>query len=231
MITLITFPPAFGEASASPFCLKAIAMLNMAGVDWQREDTNDPRKMPYQKLPTIRVAGQLIGDSTLIRRYLEEQGANFDKDLSGVQKAQSRALIHMAEDHLYFHQLLDRWGNDEVWAILRETFFVDIPKPLRGLINGRIRAAQIKGVKAQGLGRFTEAERLDLIEPDLEAIATLVGDGFLFGDKATAADISVAAILSGMMATPVPTDLQQRVAHDPVLKAYVGRVSPLWATG
>lgn len=230
MITLISFPPAFGETAASPFCVKAIAMLNMAGVDWQREDTNDPRKMPYQKLPVIRVDGKLIGDSALIRRYLEEQGADFDAGLTETQKAQSRALVHMAEDNLYFHQVLDRWDNDEVWAILRDTFFVDIPKPIRGFISGRIRAAQIKACKGQGLGRFTATERMALIEPDLQAIATLVGDGFLFGDKASSADISVGAILSGMMATPVATALQKRVAGDPVLKAYVDRVSPLWVT-
>lgn len=230
MITLISFPPAFGDVAASPFCVKAIAMLNMAGVDWQREDTNDPRKMPYQKLPVIRVDGKLIGDSTLIRRYLEDQGADFDKGLTDVQKAQSRAFIHMAEDNLYFHQLLDRWENDAVWAVLRDTFFVDIPKPMRGFISGRIRAGQLKAGKAQGLGRFTAEERLALIEPDLQAIVTLVGDGFLFGEQATSADISVAAILGGMMATPVATGLQMRVSGDPVLTAYVDRVRPLWMT-
>lgn len=229
MITLITFPPAFGQAAASPFCLKAMAMLNIAGVAWEREDTNDPRKLPYQKLPAIRVEGRTIGDSDNIRRYLESKGADFDAGLSEVQKAQSRALIHMAEHNLYWHQLLDRWANDEVWAILRDTFFVDILKPMRGLISGRIRAAQIKAGKAHGLGRFSAGERLERIEPDLQAIATLVGDGFLLGEAATAADISMAAILGGMMATPVPTDLQQRVANDPVLANYVARVSPLWA--
>ena len=230
MITLITFPSAFGEVSASPFCVKAMAMLNMAGVAWQREDTNDPRKMPYQKLPVIRVDGQLIGDTTLIRRYLEGRGADFDPGLNDLQKAQSRAFIHMAEDNLYFHQLLDRWENDKVWAILQNSFFGDIPKVLRGLISGRVRAAQLKAGKAQGLGRFTAAERLDLIEPDLQAIAMIVGEGFLIGDVPSSADISVAAVLAGMMATPVETPLQQRVAGDPVLSAYVDRVKPLWVT-
>lgn len=230
MITLISFPPAFGEVSASPFCVKSIAMLNMADVEWQREDTNDPRKMPYQKLPAIRVGGQVIADSTLIRLYLEDQGADFDPDLNNAQRAQARAFVRMAEDSLYFHQLLDRWENDAVWAVLRDTFFVDIPKPLRGLISGRIRAGQLKAGKAQGLGRFTAAERLDLIEPDLQAIATLVNEGFLIGDQASSADISVAAVLSGMMVTPVATPLQQRVARDPVLTAYVDRVRPLWVS-
>jgi len=228
MITLITFPAAFGQPAASPFCIKAMALLNMAGVKWEREDTNDPRKMPYQKLPAIRVDGRVIADSNNIRRHLEAGGADFDPGLDNIQKAHGRALIHMAEDNLYWHQLLDRWENDDVWAIIRETFFVDIPKPLRALISGRIRAEQIKAGKAQGLGRFTAAERLDLIEPNLQAIAALVEDSFLFGDQATSADLSMAAILGGMMATPVKTGLQQRVANDPALAGYVARISPLW---
>jgi len=63
MITLLTFRPAFGQPAASPFCVKAIGMLNIAGVAWQREDMDDPRKMPNQKLPVIRVNGELIADS------------------------------------------------------------------------------------------------------------------------------------------------------------------------
>lgn len=55
MITLITYAPAFGQVAASPFCVKAIWLLNMSGQKWQREDSMDPRRMPKQKLPVIRV--------------------------------------------------------------------------------------------------------------------------------------------------------------------------------
>jgi len=46
MITLITYAPSFGEPAASPFCTKAIWLLDMSGLAWQREDTADPRKGP-----------------------------------------------------------------------------------------------------------------------------------------------------------------------------------------
>ena len=67
MITLITFAPAFGQISASPFCVKAVWMLNMSGLQWQREDSMDPRKMPKQKLPVIRVGQTLVQDSDNIQ--------------------------------------------------------------------------------------------------------------------------------------------------------------------
>jgi len=230
MITLLTFRPAFGQPAASPFCVKAIGMLNIAGVAWQREDMDDPRKMPNQKLPVIRVNGELIADSENIRTYLEAQGADFDPGLSDDQKAQSRAIIRMAEEHMYFYQLLDRWDDDAVWAILQEEFFGFLPKLLRGLIGGRIRAGTLAATRAQGVGRLSKAERLERVEHDLRAITALLTDQFLFGDQITAADLSVAAILQGMIGTPVATPLQQRVAQDPTLSAYVDRVKPVWST-
>ena len=122
MLTLLTYPSAFGLFSASPFCVKTALMLQHSGQVWQRSDMLDPRKMPHQKLPVLRTPERLIPDSDLIRHWLEQKGAEFDQGLSDVEKAQSRALVRMAEEHLYFHIVLDRWGNDEVWPILRETF-------------------------------------------------------------------------------------------------------------
>ncbi|MFC6761290.1 Tom37 metaxin N-terminal-like domain-containing protein [Sulfitobacter porphyrae] len=87
MITLITFAPSFGQIAASPFCVKAIWLLNMSGEDWQREDSTDPRNMPKQKLPAIRVDGQVIADSDNIRAFLESRGADFDGGLSEMEKA------------------------------------------------------------------------------------------------------------------------------------------------
>ena len=49
MLTLLTYPPAFGLFSASPFCVKSALMLQHCGQDWQRSDMLDPRKMPHRK--------------------------------------------------------------------------------------------------------------------------------------------------------------------------------------
>ncbi len=54
MLKLMTYKPAFGEPSASPFCTKAICLLNMSGLDWKPEYTSDPRKAPMAKLPVLR---------------------------------------------------------------------------------------------------------------------------------------------------------------------------------
>lgn len=224
MITLITYAPTFGEPAASPFCVKAIWLLNMSGQPWQREDTADPRKMPKQKLPAIRIGDQIIDDSDNIRAYLESQGTDFDAGLSDMEKATSRAFIRMAEEHMYFHIVLDRWGDDAVWPIIRDTYFQMIPKPLRGFVTGGLRKKLMQGMNAQGLGRLTPQERLDRIEPDLQAITTRLWHGpYLFGERPTAADASVAAMLSNMRATPGKTLLKMRVAEDEILCRYIDR--------
>ncbi|WP_377192439.1 glutathione S-transferase family protein [Ruegeria meonggei] len=225
MLTLLTYPSAFGLFSASPFCVKTAYMLQKSGQNWQRSDMLDPRKMPHQKLPVLRTPERLLPDSDLIRDWLEAQGADFDTGLSDVQKAQSRALIRMAEEHLYFQIVLDRWGNDDVWPILYDTFFTGIPALIRRPVSNSVRKSVLKGIVTQGIGRFSLAERLDRVERDLEAIsAYLWQSSFLLGDHPTAADMSVGPILAAMRATPADTPLTRRIKQDNLLNSYIDRV-------
>ncbi|MEL6452663.1 MAG: glutathione S-transferase family protein [Pseudomonadota bacterium] len=226
MLTLVTYPPAFGEPSASPFCVKAIYTLNLAGQPWQRQDTNDPRSWPKGKLPALWIDDTIIGDSDNIRHWLEENGAELDQGLSDLDRATARAFIRMAEEHMYFHIVLDRWGDNAVWPIVRDTYFAAVPKWLRGFVTSTLRRALLKGMNAQGLGRLTAGERLDRIEPDLKAISDRLWQGpFLFGARPTSADASVAAMLGAMAATPGGTALSRRVKDDLVLSDYVARVA------
>jgi glutathione S-transferase len=223
MITLITYQAGFGQLSYSPFCVKAIWLLQASGAQWQREDSNDPRKMPYAKLPAIRTPDGIIADSHNIQHYLEQQGANFWGD---ADRTLGHALIRMAEEHMYFHLVLDRWGNEDVWPIIRDNYFAAIPRLLRKPIAGSIRKGALKGLHSQGLGRFTPSERIARIAPDLAAITErLTGRPYLMGDHISLPDYSVAAMLEAAMATPRPTLLSERVANDPVLSDYANRVA------
>jgi glutathione S-transferase len=225
MITLITYPANFGTRSASPFCIKAEYLLNMAGVPWQRQDENDPRKWPKAKLPAISMGTNVIGDSDGIRHYLETQGHKFDHGLSDLEKAQAHTFVRMAEEHMYFHLVLDRWGNDAVWPTIRDAYFKDIPKLPRLIVTRGLRAKLMKGMMAQGLGRLSPSERMDRLEPDLSAITSQLSQGrFLFGDSPCVADTSVASMLAAMRATPIRTDLSRRIASDQVLSDYINRV-------
>lgn len=226
MLTLLTYPAGMGQFSLSPFCVKAAALLQHAGLPWQRQDLNDPRKMPMQKLPVLRTPSGLIPDSDKIRDYLQSQGATFDDGLTDLERAQSQALIRMAEEHLYFHLVMDRWLNPEVWPTIRETYFHEVPALLRRPVTGAIRSGLRKGLMAQGLARYTEDERMARVEQDFGVLTTYLRDNLmLFGSDPSVADYSVFAVLAAMRATPVSTALSRRVAEDPVLSGYIDRMT------
>ncbi|MCU9836152.1 glutathione S-transferase family protein [Ruegeria sp. WL0004] len=225
MLTLLTFPSAFGLYSGSPFCVKAAYMLHLSRLDWRRSDLLDARKMPHGKLPVLRTPERLLADSDAIRNWLEAEGAEFDQGLSDLQRAQSRSMIRMAEDHLYFQLLMDRWSEDEVWHLLRDRFFGEVPRLIRNPVANGVRRSVLRGLRAQGMGRFSTAERMDRAERDLEAITACLWHGsFLLGDRLSAADLSVAPMLAAMRATPVSTTLQRRVAGDRILSDYIDQV-------
>ncbi|TMV04935.1 glutathione S-transferase family protein [Ruegeria sediminis] len=225
MLTLLTYPPAFGLFSASPFCVKAAYMLQLSGQAWQRSDMLDARRMPHRKLPVLRTAERLMPDSDGIRAWLEAQGADFDAGLDDVRKGQSRALIRMAEEHLYFQVVMDRWANDEVWPILRDTFFAEVPALIRRPVSSAIRKSVLKGLDAQGVSRFSESERLERVECDLQSIsAFLRQSAFLMGDEPTSSDLSVGPMLAAMRATPAETRLTQRIRQDKLLCDYIDMI-------
>ncbi|MCG6558105.1 glutathione S-transferase family protein [Ruegeria sp. 1NDH52C] len=225
MLTLMMFPKAFGLYSASPFCVKAAYLMQLAGQPWRRQDLNDPRQMPHRKLPVLRTPERLVPDSEGIRAWLEAQGADFDRGLSDAQRAHACALVHMAEDHLYPFLVLDRWENDAVWLVIRETFFADIPRLLRKPVTKRIRAQVLRGLDFQGAARFSDVERRDRVERSLEALTALLWQKpYLFGEYPTTADLSVAPMLAAMRATPVATPLQRRIAEDRILSEYIDRM-------
>lgn len=225
MIRLFIFAPAFGAPSASPFCTKAIYLLNLAGVEWEAVNVADPRKFPFGKLPAIEVDGRIIGDSDNIRKWLAEQGSDVDAHLSKAQTAQLIAFQRLAEDHVYFHILMERWGDDRVWPVLRDTYFTSIPSVLRGVITRQIRRPIVKGLHMMGVGRMTEAERLDRLERDFAAIASLVADGpFAFGEFPSSLDATLGAMLGSILCPPLETAMTRRVKEDPILKGYFERV-------
>ncbi|WP_254796819.1 glutathione S-transferase family protein [Sulfitobacter albidus] len=180
--------------------------------------------MPFGKLPAIEVDGKIIADSDNIHRWLEAQGHDFDTGLSDLDRANARAFIRMAEEHMYFHQVLDRWGDEANWAVVRHEYFAFLPPVLRTLVPNKLRRDLMRTMNGQGLGRLAPAERLERIEPDLKAItARLKASPFLFGDVPSAADASVGAMIGAIAAAPKPTQLSRRVADDGLLSAYAAR--------
>lgn len=225
MLKLLTYPVAFGSPSASPFGGKVMALLTLAKADYEVSFNADPRKAPKQKLPVLIDGTRTIADSDVIRTHLEKSlNVDFDAGLDARERAVSRALIRMVEEHLYFALVCDRWLNDDNWAHVRARFFNKIPALIRGFVTKQIRKQARAQVMAQGMARHSVAEQLARADKDLIAIADILGDKpYLFGDAPTAADASVVPMLKSIAGSPTPTGLSERVNNDPVLKPYMDR--------
>ncbi len=231
MLTLLTFPASFGQPSHSPFCVKAMGLLNLAGVAWQPDYLNDPRKMPYSKLPVLNTPDGLVPDSANIQAYLEAHGANFHVGLGAKETAQAEAFMGFAETNLHLTLIHERWLNDANWPVVRDIFFKDIPKPIRHLVTRGIRKTVATGLQGQGFARFSEKDRLDRLERDLGTLCTQLGDqAFLFGDRPCAADTIVAPLIGMIHDLPADCPARRIMRERTSLAAYMDRCKAAFYT-
>lgn len=225
MLTLLTFPGGLGLPSLSPFCLKAMALLHLSGMEWRPEWKGRPSATPYGKLPVLRTGdGQIIPDSANIQAWLEAQGVDFHPGLSAAQRAQAHALVVMVEESLRCGLVTDRWLNDANWPRCRDVFFAPVPGPMRGVIANMVRKSVRRAMEAQGMAKFSETDRLARLGRDLDAITVTLGDkAFLFGDAPSAADAAVAPVLAMIDSLPADTGLRRLVRGNAALMEYLPR--------
>jgi glutathione S-transferase len=224
MITLYTFGPYFGLPDGSPFVMKAMLLLKLAGLPY-KEDRGGYRKAPKGKLPYIDDAGVIVADSTFIRFHIEKKyGFDFDAGLSPEQKATAWALERMCEDHLYWAVAVSRWADDANFAKGPAHFFDAIPAPIRPIVRSLIRRKVVKNFIAQGMGRHTFAEINLLAIRDIDALAVLLGDkAFAIGEKPRGADATVFAFVAGCLA-PFETPIRTAAEGHANLVAYRDRI-------
>jgi glutathione S-transferase len=193
-----------GCRSASPFTLKAEALLCMAGLPYERK-YGMYRSAPRGKLPVLDDSGTLIPDSDLIKSHLESHhGAQFDDHLDERQKAIGLAAQRMIEDHLYFINVYQRWNLHP--DVLRETFFAPIPKLLRGFIFKKVAKGIRETVNKIGLGRHSEEQMTAYAAEDWAALATILGDKpFLLGDEPSSFDASLWGAVHGTIRCSLDT--------------------------
>ena len=128
-------------------------------------------------MPVLTDNCRILPDSDAIRAHLEGQHSfDFDEGLDDQQKAVSRVVIRMVEEHLYFSTVRNRWLNDENWADVKKVLFAKIPKIVNGLVTGRICAGVCKAMKSRGMGRHSVEEQFIRANEDITAIQTLLAD-------------------------------------------------------
>ena len=225
MITLYTFGPYFGLPDASPFVIKAMLLLKLAGLEYS-EGRGGYGKAPKGKLPYINDDGLIVADSTFIRFHIEKKyGFDFDAGLTPEQKAVAWAAEKMCEEHLYWALVSTRWLNDANFAKGAAQFFRGVPMPFRPVVQTLVRRKVKKTLKLQGFGRHTPAEQDELAIADIDALATLIGDkAFLLGEKPCGADAAVFAFVASSLTPVFDTPLLAAAKRHANLTGYRDRI-------
>jgi len=232
MITLYTFGPSFGLPDPSPFAIKAIALLKLAGVDFKLAN-GDPRKAPKAKLPWIDDNGKRIADSTFIGFHLQESyGIDFYADTTPADRATGWAFEKMCEEHLYYAIVYERWMIEENFNKGPRKFFDIVPMPMRPVVIRLVRRQVKRDLHGQGLGRHTHDEIVLLAKRDIEALSQFLGDKTYFlGDRVTGSDAVVAAFILSVQAKYFPGPLRDAVLAHHNLVAYARRMGEHWFAG
>lgn len=226
MLILQSIGPAFGEASASAYCLKAMCLLEMSGLEWRPDFTVNVQDAPRGKLPVLVDGDVLVPDSSDIATYLTDtHGCDFMPRLTPVQKAQTHAISRTMEEHVILAITYDRWVLDDIWPHLKKAIFAGVPDHMRDQIADPIREGVKVSMVSQGIGRLSPEDVVNRVAKDFDALEVLLGDKpFLFGDTPTYADASAAPFLISILCAPVETLLHKHVKARGKLLSYVDRV-------
>lgn len=223
------FGPAFGLPDPSPFCMKGMILLQMAGLEYEAVH-GDVTKAPKKKFPILVEDGVEVPDTTLIRFHIERTyGTDFDTGLSPAERAQAWAFEKLCEDNLYWLSLNERWMDRTNFDRGPRHFFDTVPAPLRPIIISVVRREVKRNLHGQGLGRHSAQEQTDIGKRGIDAIAAQIGDKrWLMGDAPCGADAFVSSLLAGLFCPLFDSALGDHARSHDNLAAYTGRAIAAW---
>jgi glutathione S-transferase len=227
MITLHKFGPFLGTPDSSPFVMKAMLLLKMAGLPY-REVQGNPFKGPHKFLPYIEDDGVKVADSSFIRFHIEQKYKfNFDSGLNAEQKAIAWAVERMCEDHLYFGMLEMRWLDTANFkAGLGRHMFGPIPAPIRPLVKSILIRMNAKRLHGHGIGRHPRPKIAELAIHDIDALAAILGNKpYLMGDKPCGADAFVFGIVTAILTPQLDSPIRAAMKNHANLVAYRDRLT------
>lgn len=229
MLQLHVFGPFFGLPDASPFCIKALTLMKMSGLDFETRQMSF-KQAPKGKAPYLKDGELLVGDSHFIQRHLETaHGVDFSGGYDAAALARGWAVTRMMEEHFYFIEANIRWARDENFYKGPYRFFGGVPAPVRKLVAGIVRRKVLKSHHGQGIGRHSDAQRLELAKGDLDAVeAMLEGNNFLLGFRPCAADAAVFGQIWGAECDFFDSELGDYIRSRPVLMSYSRRMQQLY---
>lgn len=228
MITLFGFGPAFGLPDPSPFVMKTDVQLKMAGLPYKVARATPPEG-PKGKIPFIEDDGLKIGDSTFIRRHIENKYRfDFDNGLSTAERAEAWIVERMLEDHVYFALLQMRWMDDANFARGPAHFFDHAPESVRDSARERVRNT----LHGHGIGRHSQEEIAELGGRSIRALSVVLGDKpYLIGESPCGADATMLGMIAGILTPHFDGPLREWTEAHGNLVAYRDRMMAQYYPG
>lgn len=229
MITLYGFGKNYGLPDISPFVTKVHVLLKMANLPYE-VNYDGYKKAPKGKLPFIIHDRKTVCDSTFIRMYLEKElKIDFEKGLSKEDKAIAWAFEKMCEDHLYWSLLQNRWLDDANFKKGPASFFNSVPAPFRPIVFKMVKNQITKALKAQGLGRHSKEEMIELTKKDITSLSDFLGEKpFFMGNEMTCIDATVYAFVNSILNTYFSSPYLEHTNKLKNLSAYNDRITKMY---
>ncbi|MGH1471452.1 MAG: glutathione S-transferase family protein [Cellvibrionaceae bacterium] len=227
MITLYSFGPAFGVGDPSPFVLKIDALLRFTGIPYRSiASANNLNTAPKKKLPYIEDDGVTIADSYFILHYLQEKyNPSIDDHLSEEEKAHAHLMMRSLDENFYWLIVYSRWMKEDTWPLIKNTFFGGMPLPLRLLVPKIAKSSVKKNLLAQGFGKHTEEELLEIFKHSLNSLSTLLGNKpYFFGNKISSFDATAYACLASVISVNFTNSFNETANNYNNLVEYCQRI-------
>ncbi len=213
----------------SPFSDKVRRILNAKSLTYEPIEILVSKAGKYRhisptgKFPVLDDGGRLIVDSTDIVRYLDATypAVRLAPD-HPADAALATILEDWADESLYFYDLTMRaWPQNREW-FLADLLHHEPPGLVRNLLARFIPGALLKGTKAQGLGRKSEATVVADLTALFDALdARLADKDWLAGPRLSTADIAVRVMVNLLERT---VEAKALVGKRPLLAAWAARV-------
>lgn len=210
MIKLFGFGKKLGLIDASPFVSKIHAFLKVAGLEYKEiAGANNLSKSPKGKLPFIKDGDASVGDSQDIIEYLSKKyNVDIDAHLDIKQKASAYLYTKSLDENLYWCLVWSRWQHEATWQIIKPIFFKGIPFPVSYIVPKILRKKVIKSIYAQGTGRHSEQEIIEIAKKTFTALSDLLADkNYFFGDKVSTFDATAYAFISSFTQAEINNDI------------------------
>ena len=219
-ITLIQFPRPENCSSYSPFCLKMETYLKAAQVPYENKLTVSMGKSRKSKMPMILDNGELVEDSTFIIEHLKQKhGIDLDKHLNQEQKAIAKAFQWLCEKSIVDIVVHFRWVDQTNWPKFRDVIFRGAPWFIKGTVANIMARSIRKTLHKHGMGRFSDIEKLKILDDNLSAISTYLGaKQFFFGDQVSTIDTVLYAHLVQVAPRGVVPQFERVMDNYPNLK-------------